>query len=236
MHRRIAELLEKDTAQDLARAADLAHHATLSGDTGLAARAMVCAGRLCLRFFANDDALSLARKGLQLAETLSDAERVCVEIDLQEILLAARPADDWEAAARHFAALAERALDHGALAHARLGYHMASWVRWTQGQWAAAREQTLQAARAVRGGQDEAQIVGMAETAKCLALLERDMSRADAMLMEASQRAGRAQGLQPSRDRRGPGHAALPREPPRRGGRIFLRGAHAVQVGRRSGQ
>jgi len=109
-----------------------------------------------------------------------------VEIDLQEILLAARPADDWEAAARHFAALAERALDHGALAHARLGYHMASWVRWTQGQWTAAREQTLQAARAVRGGQDEAQIVGMAETAKCLALLERDLSRADAMLMEAS--------------------------------------------------
>ena len=186
MHRRIAELLEKDTAQDLARAADLAHHATLSGDPGLAARAMVSAGRLCLRFFANDDAASSARKGLQLAETLPDAERVCIEIDMQEILLAARPMDDWEAAARHFAELAERALDHGALAHARLGYHMASWVRWTQGQWTAAREQTLQAARAVRGGQDEAQIVGMAETAKCLALLERDMSRADAMLMEAS--------------------------------------------------
>ena len=186
MHRRVAELLEKDTAQDLARAADLAHHASLCGDSGLAARAMVCAGRLCLRFFANDDALSLARKGLQLAETLSDAERVCVEIDIQEILLAARPTDDWEAAATHFTALAERALDHGAQAHARLAYHMASWLRWTHGQWAAAREQTLQAARAVRGGDDEAQIIGMAETAKCLALLERDMPRADAMLMEAS--------------------------------------------------
>lgn len=186
MHRRIAELLEKDTAQDLARAADLAHHASLSGDSGLAARAMVSAGRLCLRFFANDDALSLARKGLQLAENLPDAERVCVDIDVQEILLTAKPMDNWEAAATHFTALAERALDHGAQAHARLAYHMASWLRWTHGQWAAAREQTLQAARAVRGGDDEAQIVGMAETAKCLALLERDLSRADAMLMEAS--------------------------------------------------
>ena len=122
---------------------------------------MVSAGRLCLRFLANDNALSLARKGLQLAETPPDAERVCVEIDLQDILLAARPLDDWEAAARHFATLAERALDHGALAHARLGYHMASWVRWTHGQWTAAREQTLEAARVVRGGQHEAQIVGM---------------------------------------------------------------------------
>jgi tetratricopeptide (TPR) repeat protein len=185
MHRRVAELLEKDTAQDLARAADLAHHAALSGDPGLAARAMVSAGRLCLRFFANDDALSLARKGLQLAVKLPDAERVRVEIDLQDILLAAGPLDDRDAAARTYTALAERALDHGALAHARLGYHMASWVRWTQGQWTAAREQTLQAVRVVRGGQDEAQIVGMAETAKCLVMIERDISQADAMLMEA---------------------------------------------------
>ena len=186
MHRRIAELLHKGSAQELARAVDLAHHATLSGDPGLAARAMVSAGRLCLRFFANDDALSLARKGLSLAAELPDAARVCAEIDLHDILLAAGPLADRESAARSYAALAERALDHGALGHARLGYHMAAYVRWTQGQWKAAREQTLQAARVVRGGQQEAQIIGMAETAKCLVMIERDISRADAMLMEAS--------------------------------------------------
>jgi DNA-binding SARP family transcriptional activator len=192
MHRRIAELMQKDRAQELARAADLAHHATLSGDSALAARAMVSAGRLCLRFFANEHALSLARKGLQLASALPDAERVCAEIDLHDILLAAGPLADRESAARSYAALAERALDHGALGHARLGYHMASYVRWTQGQWAAAREQSLQAARVVRGGQEEAQIVGMAETAKCLVMIERDISRADAMLMEASALAARS--------------------------------------------
>lgn len=186
MHRRVAELLERDTAQDLARAADLAHHAALSEDAGLAARAMVSAGRLCLRFFANDDALSLARKGLQLAEALPDTGRIRVEIELNDILLAAGPLEDWEAAAEHYAALAERALDHGELAHARLGYHMAATVRWEHGHWTAAREQSLQAMRAVRGGQDEAHIVGVAETGKCLALLERDLSQADAMLMEAS--------------------------------------------------
>jgi hypothetical protein len=147
---------------------------------------MVSAGRLCLRFFANDDALSLARKGLHLANALPDAERVCREIDLHDILLAAGPLADRETAAQSYAALAERALDHGALGHARLGYHMAAYVRWTQGQWKAAREQTLQAARVVRGGQQEAIIVGMAETAKCLVMIERDISRADAMLMECS--------------------------------------------------
>jgi DNA-binding SARP family transcriptional activator len=190
MHRRVAELLERDTAQDLVRAADLAHHATLSADAGLAARALVSAGRLSLRFFANDDAASLARRGLQLAATLRDAERVCVEIDLHEVLLAAGPLD--KAMARHYTALAEKALDHGALAHARLGYQMAANVRWALGHWRAAREQTLQALRAVRGGRgpcsggDEAQIVGMAETAKCLVMIERDIAQADAMLAEAS--------------------------------------------------
>ena len=84
-----------------------------------------------------------------------------------------------------YAALAEQALDHGALAHARLGYHMASYVRWTHGQLGGAREQILQSERVVRGAGDEEHIVGMAETAKCLVMLERDLSQADAMLMEA---------------------------------------------------
>ena len=197
MHRRVAELLEEDTALDLSHAADLAHHAALSGDPGLAARAVVSAGRLCLRFFANDDALSLARKGLQLVDQLTEAERVCLTIDLRDIMLTAAPLDDWEAAAREYVALAERALDHGALAHARLGYHMASYVRWAHGHWAGAREQSLQAERATRGGSEEEHILGMAEAAKCLAMLERDLTQADAMLMEA-QALSRRRQLTPS--------------------------------------
>ena len=186
MHRRIAELLEAAMGHDLSRAANLAHHATQSEDAGLAARALVSAGRLCLRFFANDDALALARKGLQLIAALPEAERICREIELHDVLLAAGPLEDREAAAQQYAAMAERALDLGETAHASLGYHMASTVRWEQGRWGAAREQTLQAERAVRGGDEDSRIVGIAETAKCLAMIERDLSEADAMLMEAS--------------------------------------------------
>jgi ATP/maltotriose-dependent transcriptional regulator MalT len=36
-----------------------------------------------------------------------------------------------------------------------------------------------------RGASDEEHVIGMAETAKCLAMLERDLNQADAMLMEA---------------------------------------------------
>jgi tetratricopeptide (TPR) repeat protein len=185
MHRSIAELLEQNTAVDLAYAADLAHHATQSGDAGLAARAMVSAGRLCLRFFANDEALNLARRGMQLTGQLPDAARVCVSIDLHDIMLSAAALENWEEAAREYVSLAEQALDHGATAHARLGYHMAAYVRWAHGQWSGAREETLQAERVTRGGSAQDHIIGMAETAKCLAMLERDLSQADAMLMEA---------------------------------------------------
>jgi DNA-binding SARP family transcriptional activator/predicted ATPase len=185
MHRRVAELLEQDTALDLQIAADLAHHAASSGDPALEARAMVAAARLCLRFFANDDAQLFARNGLLVAGDLPERERVCMTLELHDVMLAAAPTRDWEQAADEFVELAEAALDHGAVAHARLGYHMASYLRWAHGQWAQAREEALQAERVTRAGADEDHIIGMAEAAKCLAMLERDLSQADAMLMEA---------------------------------------------------
>jgi len=191
MHRKVAGLLEHSAASNLDRAADLAHHATQSGDPGLAVRALVSAGRLCLRFYANEEALTLVRRGMQLVDQLADAERVCMSIDLHDVRLSAGPLEDWESSAREYAALAEQALDHGELAHARLGYHMAAHLRWVHGQWGYAREESLQSERAVRGGKDEDHIVGMAETAKCLAMIERDLSKADAMLMEAQARSAR---------------------------------------------
>ena len=191
MHRRVAELLEQASALDLDHAADLAHHACLSGDAALAARALVAAGRLCLRFFANRDAQSLARRGLQLTAQLPPRERICLTLDFHDILLTAAPLDDWQAAAREYKALAEQALDHGAIGHARLGYYMASYVRWCHGHWSGAREETLQAERVTRGGSPGDHVIGMAETAKCLAMLEQDLTRAEALVMEAQALAAR---------------------------------------------
>jgi len=185
MHRRVAKMLESRAGLDLDYAAALAHHASYSGDTGLAARSHVSAGKLCLRLFANEQALGHARKGLRLAARLPDAERVCVSLELYEIMLSAAPLEDWESFASECTSLAEQALDLGALEHARLGYQLGSYLRWEHGQWSGAREHSLQAERAVRGGSDEHHIIGLAETGKCLALLERDLPQADAMLMEA---------------------------------------------------
>jgi tetratricopeptide (TPR) repeat protein len=154
---------------------------------------MVSAGKLCLRFFANEDAQSLARKGLLLTEALPAAEQVRLVIELHDILLSAAPLEDWLGEAERYTRLAERALDHGAPAHARQAYTMAAYVRWQHGQWAGAREQSLQSERVARSGGSREQILGLAETAKCLVLLERDLSQADAMVMEAQARAQRGE-------------------------------------------
>jgi len=50
----------------------------------------------------------------------------------------------------------------------------------------------------MRGDDSKANIVGMAETAKCLVMLERDLSQADAMLMEADSLAQRRQFAHPA--------------------------------------
>ena len=68
---------------------------------------------------------------------------------------------------------------------------MASYVHWMHGQFGGAREEILQSERVARGGSDEEHIVGMAEAARCLAMLERDLTHADAMLMEAQALAAR---------------------------------------------
>jgi len=79
----------------------------------------------------------------------------------------------------------EAILGHGELAHARLGYHLSSTVRWAHGHWAGAQAETLQAEMITRGAGGVEHVVGMAETAKCLAMLERDLNQADALVMEA---------------------------------------------------
>lgn len=185
MHRRVAETVEQQSSMALVDATDLAYHAAKSGDAYLAARAMVVAGKECLRYFANDDALSLARRGLAWAEELPPKPNVELSIELNEIMMSAGPIEDWEAAAEHYVRLAEQALDHGSVAHARTGYFMASFQRWSHGQWSGAREETLQVERISRGGTGVEHIMGLAETSRCLAMLERDLSQADAMQMEA---------------------------------------------------
>ena len=191
MHWRIVQMLEGD-ASSSASPAEIEHHAALAGEAATAARASVAAGRYCLRVYANGEALAFARSGLRHSEALPERERVGLQIELMELSLAARRPKDTEETAIQLEALAEQALSNGDVEHARLGFHLLSYIRWEGGDWSDARRLSLRAEFVARGADTREQIVAMAEAARCLALLERDLGQAEALALEARVRATNA--------------------------------------------
>jgi len=191
MHWRVAQMLQKEPHTP-ASVAEIAHHAALAGETATAARASAAAGRHCLRIYANNEALAFARSGMRFAESMPEAERTGLQIELMEISLAARRPKDSERIAKRLEGLAERALAEGDVEHARLGFHLLSYLRWEGGDWSNAKRHSLRAEYVARGADPREQIVAMAEAARCLALLERDLGQAEALALEAKARATNA--------------------------------------------
>lgn len=185
MHLRIARLLDGRPDPDGTLALELAHHASVGGDAAMAARACVNAGNRCLQVFANAEAHAHARRGLRLVEELPDPARIRLRIELEQVSLEAQRPEDPEAAARRIEALADQALDAGCAEHARLGFTLISYLRWHDGAVGDAHRLSLRAEFASRGTDDQDRAIGIAESARCLVILERDMAQAEALLLEA---------------------------------------------------
>ena len=185
MHLRIAQLLDGRDDPDGAIALEIAHHASVGGNAAMAVRACVAAGSRCLRVFANAEAYSHARRGLRLVEELPDPERIKLRIELEQVSLGAHWPEDPDAESTRIEALAEEALDAGCPEHARLGFTLVSTLRWHEGALGDAHRLSLRAELASRGTDDQNRAIGIAETARCLVILERDLAQAEALLLEA---------------------------------------------------
>lgn len=192
MHLKVAQLLSAREDPDGRIAADVAHHASQAGEFRLAAESCVAAGRRCLRLFAGSEADGFARRGMAFAAKLDDPQRTRLMLELHEVQLGARKPEKLGRTADQLQQLAEHALDLGCLEHARLGFHMAAWLRWEGGEWGDAQRQMMRAEVASRDAGPEQRALAMAEAARCLAMLERDLSQAEALLLEANAMARRS--------------------------------------------
>jgi len=201
MHKRAAVELTKRGGAD---AGEIAHHAVLAHDAAMAASACLSAAHRSLRLFANADAYALARRGIRHAENLADPERTRSLLELHEVALSAHRPEDASTLAAQIEELSERALDLGALQHARLGFHLLGYLSWETGDWQVAKRHMLQAEAASRGASEQERVLGMAEAARCLLMIERDLPHAHALVREAAARADKA-GLSspPLHDARG---------------------------------
>jgi DNA-binding SARP family transcriptional activator len=203
MHRRIGQSLAARATGEVDIAL-VAHHAALAHDSALAAETCLAAAKRSLRVFAIADAHAVARRGLRHVEALHDPDRTKRTIELLEVCLNARVPDDFEGATRQLLALAEHALDLGCIEHARLGYHLASWLRWEKGAWSDAHRLRKQAHLiSSRAASEPERIIGIAEAAYCLVLLDKDLGEAQALADEAAARGRLANVQAPST------HAAL---------------------------
>jgi len=184
MHLQVAQRLLADSSDE--NAAEIAHHANLAGDAAMAAHACVRAGQRSLRLFAARDALALAKRGARHAGELSEPERTTIAIDLWDVRLAAQTPEDAEVVAAELEALSERATDAGCLTHARLGFHLLSYLRWEGGRSKDAIRHMLHAEQLTRGADGPHRVEALAEAARCLVRLDLDLGHAQALALEAS--------------------------------------------------
>jgi DNA-binding SARP family transcriptional activator len=186
MHLRVAQTLIGKSDPDGRIAVEVAHHASLGGDAATAARACMGAGERCLRVFAHAEAYAHARRGLHYVDALDEPERIKLKLELTNLSVTARRPPDPEEAAEELEFLAEQALDAGCPEHARLGFNAVSYLRWDHGDVDAAHRLTMRAELASRGAAgDKERVLGMAEAARCLVMLERRLPEAEALLLEA---------------------------------------------------
>jgi DNA-binding SARP family transcriptional activator/tetratricopeptide (TPR) repeat protein len=189
-------LLHRHIALDLASmpdsgsgAAELARHAVLGGEGALAARACLSAGERALRLFAADAATTFARRGLQLAIAVPEPERVSVRMALLRVEVLAAPSV-WSrrspGLAAEVAAAAREAQRLDRAADVASGFALLSILNEHQGDFSGARTHTLEAAAAVRGADAFAAARQLANSGRCLAHIELDMSVARRLIEEAS--------------------------------------------------
>lgn len=186
MHLRVAEVLtEYEDAQGQI-AAQVARHAQLAGDSAMAVRACIGAGRRCNRLFAGEEAMGFYRRGRSMVEDLADPVRTRLRIELFEVLVAAHLPKDLAEVAAEIEELGHRALQLGENDHARLAYHLASYLRWDEGRWTDAAQHMVAAARIAQLGSDAERVHAMGEAARCFIFVEQEIAQAQALVLEAS--------------------------------------------------
>jgi predicted ATPase len=191
VHLQLARTLSTMPDPDAALAGDVAHHASLGGDAELAARAAVAAGDRSLRMFAWTEAYALAEHGMRHAAQLPRDTRIRLHMALLKVAVhASIGAPGARSLDEDVSRLTIEAQDAGLAAEVATGYYLLSFRHHVDGNFAAAHDDTLRAAEA--GRQEDSAVAArtLANSGRCLALIERDMPKARAMLTEAQQLAG----------------------------------------------
>ena len=189
MHKHIARALSRDMQARPQVCAALAYHAGLGGQHELAARASVGAGEQGLRVFANREAVEVARRGLRQASRIPDnaarARLTMALLRIQVLASSRRPLAQLRPDASAVVQAIDVARKHRLHADVAQGYYLLSVVHQDMGHLDAAREATLLAAQASDRSEALGRARQLANSARCLVELGRDIGHARELIAQA---------------------------------------------------
>ena len=189
LHRRIARLLSTDPRANDELAPELARQATLADEHELAARACVAAGKRCLRLFAREDATKYALRGLRHTPFLEAADERRLQAELLAIEVhAGLGRRNRDHLYDELVKLAESASSRGEHETARNALYLLSVLDEESGDFCRAEARTLAAVEEGRDANPGTVARALANTGRCLAQLERELTRAERFLHEAAAR------------------------------------------------
>jgi DNA-binding SARP family transcriptional activator/tetratricopeptide (TPR) repeat protein len=169
---------------------DVVHHASLAGDAALTAKACVAAGERALRMLARSLARDFAARGLAHAARLGP-EGLAVRVELLRLAaVSAAMTAERQAALEESAEDAVRlAREQGRPEVASRALYALGFFRSARGDFEGAHRFTLGAAEASRAASPAESVPAIANTAFCLAIIERELPKARALLDEAAESA-----------------------------------------------
>lgn len=192
MHRQIAQVLNNRSSSDRALVSDVAHHASLGGDRVLAASACLSAAEQCLKLFAYAEASELAQRGMQHCPYLDDKQRIRRHLELLKVFIFAGVRRDRIPEVEN--ELHQRIAEANRLNlkdEEAIGMEALIALNYDRGNFSEVHQHSLKAAEAGRAASPTTTARILAYTGSCLAEIEREIPRAEALLLEAKSLAER---------------------------------------------
>ncbi|MBD2461381.1 AAA family ATPase [Oscillatoria sp. FACHB-1407] len=193
MHLQIAQALKKSLATDDSLAGDIAYHASLGDDHELAASTYMIAAERCLRLFAYAEASQLTQQGLHHCQFLDECTRVRCQIELLKLHVLAGVTKDRAAKVEtQLRRLIDEAQTLGLKDEEATGFEVLIALNYDHGNLTSVQQHSLEAIERGRAASSTTTARMLAYTGWCLAETEREMPRAEALLLEAQSLAARA--------------------------------------------
>lgn len=192
VHLHIARTLQRVLEQTPPIASDIAYHAALGGDPKQAASAYLRAAEESLKVSAYTEAFTLSQAGLRQSQRLDDVNQIHLSIALLKVQIFAGIDETRRIQLRSVLTYwLDQARQRG-LADAEASAHEGlTWLTFDSNDVVGVTEHSFAAARTIRAASPDAMARILANSGSCLAEIEREMTRAEALLLEAQSLADR---------------------------------------------